>query len=196
MKKLLSFMVALMATVSMFAEVTVTKTLDELVAEHSLAVSEGNNAICHKTLTLDEVVTISTSGENNCGAIYLNQEKHQWRLYQAKEGDITISVADGYSLKSIKLTYLTSNNGILVDGPATDVATEVSGASVTYEVGNSGDKTNGQVRITAFEVVYEAGATGLEDVELEADKARKVIENGQLIIIKDGVKYNIFGAAL
>lgn len=35
-------------------------------------------------------------------------------------------------------------------------ADTVNAASVTYSVGNTASKTNGQVRITAIEVVYQA----------------------------------------
>ncbi len=196
MKKLFSLLiVALCVTmVSMAADVTVTKTVDELVAENNFTISEGNTATCYPTLELDDVVTVSTSGEPNCGSIW-GAENAQWRLYQAKKGDITIAVAEGYSLKSIKLTYVTTNDGILVDGPETDVVAEVSGASITYVVGNASTKTNGQVRITGFEVVYHL-STGLDNVEFVAPAARKIVENGQIYILRDGVRYNIFGAVV
>ncbi len=40
-----------------------------------------------------------------------------------------------------------------------------------------------------------SGTTALENTTTEV-KARKVIENGQMIIIKDGVRYNIFGSVI
>ena len=36
--------------------------------------------------------------------------------------------------------------------------------------------------------------TGIDDVETETIGARKMIENGQVYIIKNGVKYNVLGA--
>ncbi len=42
-------------------------------------------------------------------------------------------------------------------------------------------------------------ATGIDEVEVEtqaSSKVRKLMENGQLVIIKDGVRYNIMGARL
>ncbi len=198
MKKLLSlFVVALCATVVLnAADVTVTKTVDELFTENNYTISAGNDATCYTTLQLDDVVTVSTSGEANCGSIW-GSENRQWRLYQAKKGDITIAVAEGYALKSIKLTYLSNNTGILIDGPESDAVTEVSGTSVTYVVGNATEgKTNGQIRVTAFEVVYSGEATALENVATEKASARKIVENGQVYILRDGVKYNIFGAVV
>ena len=42
------------------------------------------------------------------------------------------------------------------------------------------------------QVSYEAAATAVENVE-SAEKAVKVFENGQLVIIKNGVRYNALG---
>ncbi len=44
-----------------------------------------------------------------------------------------------------------------------------------------------------FTISLVSGSTGLEDVEA-APAVRKVIENGMLYIIRDGVKYNALGA--
>lgn len=43
-------------------------------------------------------------------------------------------------------------------------------------------------------IVIGNGGTGVENVAAQAQKAVKVIENGQLYIIKNGVKYNALGA--
>jgi hypothetical protein len=37
-------------------------------------------------------------------------------------------------------------------------------------------------------------ADGLENVEADAIAARKVVENGQVYVIKNGVKYNVLGS--
>jgi len=42
-------------------------------------------------------------------------------------------------------------------------------------------------------VMKESGATGINDLQIGSAKAVKVIENGEVIIIKDGVRYNIMG---
>ncbi len=44
-------------------------------------------------------------------------------------------------------------------------------------------------------IVYEATATSVENVVVE-NNASKVIENNQLFIIKDGVKYNVLGSVV
>ena len=42
----------------------------------------------------------------------------------------------------------------------------------------------------------ENSATGTEDMLVPNKQVQKVIENGQLIIIRDGVKYNVQGVRL
>lgn len=45
-------------------------------------------------------------------------------------------------------------------------------------------------------IVYEAVSTAVENVAVDTNSASKVIENNQLFIIKDGVKYNVLGAVV
>ena len=57
------------------------------------------------------------------------------------------------------ISYAIKNTGVLTQGTeniasGTDVT--VNASSVTFGVGNTGTATNGQVRITAIEIVYEA----------------------------------------
>ena len=135
---------------------TVAKTTEQIVSENNYTVSAGNDVTCYKTLSLDANITASTTGEDNCGSFW--STNREWRLYQNKSGNITITAATGYQLVSIKLTFSATNGGILTDGTntITSGATQtVSGSSVTYTVANSGTNANGQIRITAFEVVYQ-----------------------------------------
>ena len=161
MKKLSFFLMAMLFSVMSFAQTTVTKTTTDLVTEHSWTVSAGSTIGTLATeFALDEVVTISTSGEANCGTIWGTAPNNDYRLYQNKAGDITITVKSGYQLKTINLTYTINNNGTLLDG-ITTVASgtdlDVTGlTSKTLVVGNTGSKTNGQVRITQFSVTYVA----------------------------------------
>ena len=47
--------------------------------------------------------------------------------------------------------------------------------------------------VSTIEVVP---TTAVEEVKAEAGKAVKVVENGQLVIIRDGVRYNAVGAVI
>ena len=179
MKKLSFFLMAMLFSVMSFAQTTVTKTTTDLVTEHSWTVSAGSTIGTLATeFALDEVVTISTSGEANCGTIWGTAPNNDYRLYQNKAGDITITVKSGYQLKTINLTYTINNNGTLLDG-ITTVASgtdlDVTGlTSKTLVVGNTGSKTNGQVRITQFSVTYVA-TSGTTEPETPVDPEEPVV---------------------
>ncbi len=52
-------------------------------------------------------------------------------------------------------------------------------------------KTGGKISITITE---KAETSALENTEADSNVARKIVENGQIYILRDGVRYNIFGA--
>jgi len=145
------------------ANVTVTKTASELATEHKWTTSTNNNQVCYSSFALDEIITISTSGSPNCGSFWGSD----WRLYQAKSGDINISASSGYTLVSATLTYGVQNNGRLYDGntgyasDATISLTNLSTKTLTVGSTNTGT-TNAQVRITTFSVTYvsDSGSGG------------------------------------
>lgn len=127
--------------------VTVTKSISSYGFTNEQKVTE---------IKLDDVVTAKLSGGSNTGKYYTNGSN--WRLYQTENASITISVSSEYTIKSVKVTYSNSNNGVLMKN-STEVSSgttdTVNANSVTYKVGNTGSATNGQVRITAIEVVYQ-----------------------------------------
>ncbi len=51
-----------------------------------------------------------------------------------------------------------------------------------------------QIQDAIYVSHVEGSTTALENTTANEVKARKVVENGQIYILKDGVKYNIFGA--
>lgn len=146
---------------------TIAMTMAEYVAAHNCTVSAGTEATMYKVLQLNESVRMSTTGEDNCGSFWAAGEDNQWRIYQNKNGNVIVSVAEGCELKSVKFTFAVSNGGALFDASNAQVASgekqTVSGSSVTYTVGNTGTATNGQVRITAVEVVYTGDGTTFPD---------------------------------
>ncbi len=150
---------------------TVSMTMTQYVEANNCTVSSGSDVTMYKTLQLNPSVRMSTTGEDNCGSFWNTSNSNttkQWRLYQNKNGNVIVSVAQGCELKSVKLTYGTSNNGTLLDGAGNAVASDavqvVSGSSVTYTVGNTEQGgANGQVRITAVEVKYTGNGTTFPD---------------------------------
>jgi hypothetical protein len=136
---------------------TVTKTVNTLVTELGWKTSSGStiNGL-YTSFALDENITISTSGEPNCGSVWGTTAK-DWRLYQNKSGDVTVTAASGYTISSVTFTYNVKNNGTLKDGTTTVASASeqtVNAASKTFTVGNTGSATNGQVQITQFSVTY------------------------------------------
>ena len=171
-KKLRYFCTLLLMAVAGVAwgqDLTAKNTVDELVTANNWTVSQQNSEVCYTRFSLDDNVTISTTGEPNCGSVWGNSDR-DWRLYQGQGGDVVISVAEGYVLKSVKLTFTNKNSGILKYGDGTitsGAATKVSGNSVTFTVGSSGTDTKGQIRITAFEVTYASSDSPvLKDCDL------------------------------
>ncbi len=134
-----------------------TMTMENYVAVNHCTLSEGTSVTNYPTLALNSVVTMSTSGTGNCGSFWGTTDT-QWRLYQNKNGDVTISVSAGHTLKAVQFTYSVTNTGTLKDGStviASGTKVNLSGTSKTFTVGNTTSATNGQVRITAVQVEYE-----------------------------------------
>ncbi len=136
-----------------------TETASVNISEYATTNSwQGNGAVAYKSITLDKNITVSTTGTVNNGKYYSD-----WRLYQNGDGNIIITAKSGYTLKSAKITFSVSNTGTLnynnnkIDSGATVTLTGKTTAS--FEVGNSGTATNGQVKVTAIEVVYSGSST-------------------------------------
>ena len=105
-------------------------------------------------------VTASGTGANgysaNTGKYYTNGQN--WRIYQSENPSVTITADAGKTITSVKITYISDKTGVLLNGTEqidSDTVINVGANSVTLGVGNtSADVTNGQVRITAIEVIY------------------------------------------
>lgn len=138
--------------------VTISTTMTDIVSKNSYTISSGNTATCYTSIALDNIITMSTSGKANCGSFW-GADTQEWRLYQNKNGDVTISASSGYIIKSVKFTFKNSNSGTLNNGStklSSNTKYDVNSSSVTYTVGNSGTATNGQIKISEVEVVYQA----------------------------------------
>lgn len=113
------------------------------------------DATKYTSVTIDTNVSASVSGGGNTGKYYVNG--NNWRLYQNESASITIN-AGSKTITSLTITYSASNGGTLKSGNtviASGSAQTPNASSVTYTVGNTGNATNGQVRITAISVTYQ-----------------------------------------
>lgn len=148
--------------VDLNAPVTVTKTVTEIVNGNSYTVSSGTNATCYTSFNLDSNISVSTSGEANCGSFWAQSsgsKNYEWRLYQNKKGDMTITAASGYTISSVNITFAVSNTGTLLNGSDTITSGSditVNASSVTFTVGNSNaGTTNGQIKVRSISVTYK-----------------------------------------
>lgn len=97
------------------------------------------------------IFTVTVAGGGNTGKYYDNGK--DWRLYGSESAKLTITAKEGYTIKSVKITYTAKNNGILENG----AEKYKSGASITVESSSIAlTVTTGQVRITSIEVEYVA----------------------------------------
>ena len=156
MRKFFSLIAAVLFAGSMMAtEVTVSKTVEELATANSWA-----NGTVVTPFALDEVITVSTNATDvNTGKYYSSGQ--QVRLYQSGAAELIISAAEGYTISSITVEYVSEKGGIFAE-TASGVAVPYENVqSATFTVGNSGEATNGQARVTAISVTYngEGGVT-------------------------------------
>ena len=184
MKKLTLLLSALLMTVMSFAGV-VTFDAD---ADKGNAGTDSNNATEY-TITKDGITVTVSSGILGT----YNNEMH-YRVY--KNQTLTVTSAVG---NIAKIEFTCTANGDEKYGPGCFTA---DGGDYTYSgaVGTwSGDAAEviftasaNQVRATQI-VVTLANATGVENV-IVGETPVKVIENGQLMIIRGENVYNVLGA--
>lgn len=149
---------------------TVTKTMNQIVTANGYSVSSGStiNDIV-TSFALDANITVSTTGTANCGSFW-GSSTIDWRLYQNRSGNVTITAASGYELESVTYTFSNGNSGTLnTSGNGSNIgssyqkssgtAISISGSSYTLYVGNTGSNTNGQIKITQISVTYSATAS-------------------------------------
>ena len=141
--------------------ISVTRTVS--IQEHASKFG-WENQTQYLSLYVDRNISVTVVGHPtnnyyNSGKYYTNG--YNWRIYQNETPDITISAAEKCTIVSVKISYTVSNTGVLTLNDAqveSDAVVAVNASSIVFSVGNTGTATNGQVRITAIEVVYEAEA--------------------------------------
>lgn len=138
--------------------ITITKTMDSIVTENSYTISSGNNiGTKQKSLKIDDVIELSSTGGGNTGSFWGTSPDIDWRCYEATNSVVKISAKAGYVIEKLTLTFKTGNNGTLDGGNVkTGVENNVNAQSVSYKIGHTGKKAvNGQIRITAISVTYK-----------------------------------------
>ena len=91
-------------------------------------------------------------GTDSKGVTYAN-----WRIYQAESAKVKFE-STTKTIKTIKITFEAQKTGTLLLNDTvieSDAVTEINASTAEFTVGNSGTATNGQIRISAIEVVLE-----------------------------------------
>ena len=134
------------------ATVKASKTMAELITANGWT-----SSTTKQSFNLDEVVSVKVDGGNNTGKAY-NGDHIRIYATDSPAGTLTISVAEGYELVSVKVTTSTGTYAFLcVDGSDVDISnvqTAVSGSSVVLNSVKNGSDGK-QVRILAIEVEYK-----------------------------------------
>ncbi|MBE6143484.1 MAG: starch-binding protein, partial [Erysipelotrichaceae bacterium] len=143
----------------------VGSTIKTVIGEYAAA-NGWTNSTQYGTVVMDDVVTVTAVGGSNTGKYYTSG--NNWRIYQTETPEIKVSVASGYELVSVKITYTIDKTGVLTLNGANVASDEVVSASETaivFSVGNTDSSvTNGQVRITAIEVEYKVSGSSTPDI--------------------------------
>ena len=144
------------------AEPKSEETVAVNVQEHATA-NSWTNGTPYSELKLNDDITASVSGTAvgswglNTGKYYTSNQT--WRIYQNENPSIVIAAAEGKTIKSVKITYISNKTGVLtLNGEQVESGTviEVNAGSITFGAGNTSDSvSNGQVNITDIEVIYE-----------------------------------------
>ncbi|MBE6135134.1 MAG: hypothetical protein E7179_03900 [Erysipelotrichaceae bacterium] len=137
---------------------TVTKTSAEVFTLNNWVISAGQDAHKYDAATLDDVISMSFSGTGNTASAW--GDSKEIRIYGAKNTDtstITFTAATGYAIKSVNLTFTTTNSAVVKYGTnavTSGTAVEINAASATFNLDITGITNNSQLRITNFEVIY------------------------------------------
>ena len=138
-----------------------TKTANVVIAEYA-GTNTWANGTLYSDVQMNEDITVAVT-ITTLPYVYQNSGKYyesdgSWRIYQKEIPSITVTAAEGKTIVSVKVTYVSSKGGVLLNGDAqieTGTVISVDANSITLGVGNtSADVSNGQVRITAIEVIY------------------------------------------
>ncbi len=192
MKKLFSLFVVCVATMAVMATEPII-----LTPEGQETHKPESNAGDLISVTIDGITLVWT------GALYNEENNQDFRIYGGKS--MTISAENAIS--KVVIAGKANKAGLVTTVDAGEVTTGASYDEVTTKATLEEplivvENINAQFvtltvakQVRCYQIaVYTQGTSNLDNVQVESNKATKIIENGQVYILRDGVKYNIFGA--
>ena len=156
-------------TETVTSEVETTKTVS--ISMFDLTSLEGwTSGTSHPELpTETEDLTITSSGTPvgdyglNTGKFYCGTDSKtgeayaNWRIYQNESPKVKFE-STIKTIKTIKITFEAQKTGTLLLNDTvieSDAVTEINASTAEFTVGNSGTAKNGQIKISAIEVVLK-----------------------------------------
>lgn len=129
--------------------VTVSRTISEILASMGKQSATGGEVV--NPLTVDNVITMSTTGTGNNAKVYGTSPNQNWRLYTSGGGNVIISAKAGYELRSVSFDHRKTSNSAQdysFGGPASGVPQSLSGRNATFNM------QSGNMAIYAVSVTY------------------------------------------
>ena len=121
------------------------------------------------------VVTYCTNARGGAGSIKMSV------------GDASLSKevnkTEGATLRTLEYTFNKASGKVGIEVTCTTNSIYINSIAVT---------SGGGVSYSDYSTTCSCSSSGVENVAAQA-KARKVIENGQVLILRDGVRYNLLG---
>ena len=121
------------------------------------------------------VVTYCTNAKNGAGSIKMSV------------GDASLSKevnkAEGATLRTLEYTFNKASGKVGIEVTCTTNSIYINSIAVT---------SGGGVSYSDYSTTCSCSSSGVENVAVQT-KTRKVIENGQVLILRDGVRYNLLG---
>ena len=121
------------------------------------------------------VVTYCTNARNGAGSIKMSV------------GDASLSKevnkTGGATLRTLEYTFNKASGKVGIEVTCTTNSIYINSIAVT---------SGGGVSYSDYSTTCSCSSSGVENVAVQA-KTRKVIENGQVLILRDGVRYNLLG---
>ncbi|MCR5266610.1 MAG: hypothetical protein K6E29_08490 [Cyanobacteria bacterium RUI128] len=159
--------------------------------------------------TVNGLPAIKAGTGSNAGSMKITVPANTIKLHfyavawKDEAGDLSIAAPEGVTLDKSAVA-LSADDGISGSGSdyllktlvESDCAFHISLNGVTEETVITLSRPASKNRFAVWGATYELGeATAIENTAVEA-KAFKTFENGQLVIIKNGVKYDVTGAVI
>lgn len=176
---------------------TITAAAGELTATCAVTVKEVTPITCAEAVEIAKKVSgnnVAAEGGKYVIRGYVTKLAYTPAEDMEKHGNYSAWMADTKDGGEVFMAYQAKP----VDGKT--IATVGDYVEVVGDITKYTDKDNN----TTYETMGKGnatikvigGATAVEEVEVAPAKAVKVVENGQLIIIRDGVRYNAVGAVM